>query len=809
MTAVYHRLCPACGKASAPDVMRCVCGAMLFGVDLIRADLPAASGTRAPAAQAGETPAPPPGSAPPSTVTCPHEDCGQTNPATSSTCLYCNRPLAAGDALSIASETLVQLPASLRSRYRLVRAFPATGAEAEILLVAPVAGGSPCIVKLYRQGIQPEPEVLERLRKIPVTHRIELLETGNSSGRAYEVMEYCAPGSLREMLARGPVDRHGVETITRELTGALAAVHAAGLVHRDLKPANVLIRRQSPLDLVLTDFGVACALDSTQHFTSVARTLLYGAPECLSGVLDAKADYWSLGMLLLEAVLGRHPFAGLSEAVILHQLTTRSISLEGVRDPRLRKLLRGLLLRDPAHRWGESETVRWLSGDTTLADAVESGSIAHFANPYHLGPETCYTPGQLATALARHWREGMADLASGQLLSWFRDVQRDQNAVRLLLDLRQDRSLSADRRLLALMLYLAPGMPPTWQGESVELPAILARANLALKGDGDAARWLDTLHRQGVVEAYARAGHPGMAEVQRVWTEATAAVEASWQRLNGVTAGHAARGTGPAGDVPQDGVALYDDLVFGRAGAPASSLGAPRLSLLALHPRLLAARYDPAWLERLRLRVLAALTECAGRLGWVSDLGDPAAMVATDLLALEALLPELDRLARDNVRQRERQEQVRRDEADALRIEARVTCASLAALARDRELPTQRCERAREEVGRLLGILGRIRAEPTADPRWQDLRRSLLRQEPVLRRLENRLERLIELRAARRGWMNPDMLVTAAGGVGLVFVFLSRRLGVALALGAAAAAAWQFGMFATIERSIRDLARRL
>jgi len=783
--------------------MRCLCGAMLFGVDLVRADLPTASGTPAPVPNTGETPAPP------RPVTCPHEDCGQANPAGTTACLYCNRPLAAGDALSTASETLVQLPASLRSRYRLVRAFPATGAEAEILLVAPLAGGLPCIVKLYRQGIRPAPEVLERILKIPVTHRVELLETGHSSGRAYEVMEYCAPGSLREMLARGPVDRPGIETIARELAGALAAVHVAGLVHRDLKPANVLIRRQSPLDLVLTDFGVACALDTTQHFTSVARTLLYGAPECLSGVLDAKADYWSLGMLLLEAVLGRHPFAGLSEAVILHQLTTRSVSLEGVRDPRLRKLLRGLLLRDPAHRWGESEVRRWLSGDTTLPDAVESGSIAHFANPYHLGPEICDTPGQLATALARHWREGMADLASGQLLSWFRDVQRDQNAVRLLLDLRQDRTLSADRQLLALMLYLAPGMPPTWQGESIELPALLARANLALKGDGDAARWLDTLHRQGVVEAYARTGHPGMAEVQRVWTEATAAVEASWQRLRNVAAGHAGGATESADDARQGGVALYDDLVFGRAGAPTSSLGTSTLSLLALHPRLLAARYDPAWLERLRLRVLAALAELAGRLPWVSGLGDPADMVATDLLALEALLPELDRLANDSVRQRERQDQVRRDHVDALRAEARAACASLAALARDRELPTQRCERAREEVGRLLGILGQVRAEPAADPGWQDLRRSLLRQEPILLRLENRLERLIELRAARRGWLNPDMLTTAGIGVALVFVFLSRPVGIALTLVAAAVAAWQFGILATIKGGIRDLARRL
>src|SRR4029077_19586068 len=117
-----------------------------------------------------------------------------------------------------------------------------------------------------------------------------------------------------------------------------------------------------------TDFSVASTLDATQRFTSAARTLPYASPESLSGVIDGKSDYWALGMIVVEAALGRHPFAGLSEAVILHHLTTRSVDVSGVADRNVRKLTRGLLLRDPETRWGAEQVERWLAGDESLAE---------------------------------------------------------------------------------------------------------------------------------------------------------------------------------------------------------------------------------------------------------------------------------------------------------------------------------------------------------------------------------------------------------------------------------------------------------
>ncbi len=378
------RRCPTCARENPPELMRCECGALLFGIDLTapaKPAIPAADPAEIAATSATTA-------APPAATFCPHADCAQPNPAGSARCLYCDRPLAAvsTDANTNAdadtdtapqpdtdpgphglsgttpgTPSLLNLPSALRARFHILRPLPAAGAEAELLIVAPNDGGNEeYVAKIYRHGIRPDREVQERIAAIDPAHCVRMIDKGIADGFAYELMEYCRAGSLRDLLREcAPLPADDWRACLLELTDAIGAVHAASLIHRDLKPENVLLRSRNPLDLVLTDFSGASLTNATLHFTGMARTLAYSPPEALSGVLDAKADWWALGMILLEAALGRHPFAGLSDAVVLHRLTTRSIELDGIADARWRLLLRGLLLRDPKQRWDEAEIRRW------------------------------------------------------------------------------------------------------------------------------------------------------------------------------------------------------------------------------------------------------------------------------------------------------------------------------------------------------------------------------------------------------------------------------------------------------------------
>ncbi|MBI1853985.1 MAG: protein kinase [Planctomycetes bacterium] len=103
---------------------------------------------------------------------------------------------------------------------------------------------------------------------------------------------------------------------------ALAAVHEKGFLHRDVKPSNILLRRDgTPL---LSDFGLARESDdaATTRTGAFVGTLAYAAPEQLRGDsgLDARADVYSLGATLYQALTFRAPFGGDGTVTMLRQI---------------------------------------------------------------------------------------------------------------------------------------------------------------------------------------------------------------------------------------------------------------------------------------------------------------------------------------------------------------------------------------------------------------------------------------------------------------------------------------------------------
>ncbi|MBI1891948.1 MAG: protein kinase [Burkholderiales bacterium] len=787
MSADYVRRCPTCGAENAPSIMRCVCGALLAGVDLILKQ--AASPEQASVTQEALPEA--------DTVLCPFEDCGQPNPAGSTNCLYCNRPLNDGAALTSRDQTtsLVNLPQALGKRYRIVKPMPAQGSEAELLLVQEHSGGPARVAKVYRHGIQPKRDVQERIAKIDASHRVEVLESGVSDGYAYELMEFCEHGSLRERLRSGPLAGELLHAVVRELASAIAAVHNAGLVHRDLKPENILMRTEKPLDLVLTDFGISSVLDATQRFTGAARTLPYASPESLSGVIDGKSDYWALGMILLEAGQGKHPFAGLSEAVILHHLTTRSMDTSGVSDRRVRILLRGLLLRDPKTRWGTDEVGRWLANDGSLTEPVEAGAGGQFTAPYHVGKELCHSKEQLAVALARNWRDGAADINNGQLLAWFRDVQKDQNAVRLLLEVRFDKQMHVDAQLLKLILLLAPGIPPVWRGESIELPSILSRANQALKGDADAAHWLDLLYRHRVLEAYADAGNQEAAEIVQRWHAMCDKFDHAWEDgLALIDKNKPASGP--------DEYANFDQLVYGQTGPN-------RPATTDMHPRLLALAYDEQWAERLRMRLSAELVKIQTHCPWIGGMGDVQTMNPTSLLVLESLLPEarkaMERQIKADARRRDDDVNVCREltQEFALIVTAihSVTDNGMQILLGSDELAAA--------LDRYFDLLAKIRSSGRSDEPWMALKKSVMRAEGLVILIRTQIDALTERQAANAGWLSPQVLVFVLLAAVFAPIFLGPNIVPLTILGGIGLLAWRLLPIYFKIRKIQELARRL
>lgn len=766
----YFRLCPGCGAHNPPERLRCACGALLTGVDLSQGE------ASVPASVDSPHTAPVASPVASESLRCPFDDCAQPNPPGTVLCLYCNRPLRAVPTESAAQERLTEgvlsLPSALRGRFRIVQQWPARGAEAELFVVQALGRDDPpCVLKLYRHGIHPKADVQARVARIADQHRVRLLENGLSDGFAYELMEYCQAGSLRQRLDSGPLTPPQLAALIASLAGALRAVHAQRLIHRDLKPENLLLRRLEPLEVVLTDFGIASVQDATLRFTSSARTLAYGAPECLAGVLDAKADYWAMGMIVLESALGAHPLAGLSEAVMLHRLSTRSIDLGRVRDACLRMLLRGLLLRDPQVRWGEAEVARWLAGDPTQAEPVEQGGALGARQPYRLGEDECFTADQLAVSLARHWHLAVADLDSGQLMRWLRQELADYNSVRVLIDLNEKTQLTTDARLLHLLLHLAPGLPPVWRGQALSLGTVLNWAAQTLKGQADSARWLLEIHQQGVIRVYAEAGHPELADLHQRWQRAVEAFEADWQAAQAVLAHHHTRSE----------PASYDDVLYGQV---TGSVRRPMPELL--HARLLALSFDEAWTQRLRQHLAPELQRLSVQVPWLRDMGDASQCRPPRLLVLHALLPEAQRWASLAARRLEDESEQRQGDVAQLQRDLQsllqdVRTASQHVLFFDRSSVEYLADTLRTYDQQAV----HVRSLGWADDSLQRLRQRLMRQEVALRPLREACHAWIEQVTANRGWFSP--------WVGIVMLMLVIAMGQWVG---GAGALWTLGLVA-------------
>jgi hypothetical protein len=783
----YERLCPVCGTAAVPEATQCAqCGTLLLGVDLTLK-------------QAAAPPPAPATSGAPAGVRCPHDDCGAENPPSSERCLYCDRPLVLDNTAVPPAPTFYRLPSALAEKFRIVEVLPAGGAEAEIMVLAGLGSGVKVIAKLYRPGLLPKSEVLERVSRAAFRHVVHLIAWGESDGVGYEVMEYCAHGSLRGLVQDGPLPRDRLRDILVELAEALAALHELGVIHRDLKPENVLVRRIDPLDLVLTDFGIASINEATQVFTSLARSVRYGAPETLAGVLDRAADWWSLGMILAELVAGRHPFDGLSDAVVTHRLVTGTLDLADIDDPDWRKLCRGLLLRDPKRRWGMDEIRRWLAGDATLpAPAEDAPALPQAARPYRLQDMVCHTPAELAVALATHWEDGRKDLMRGQISAWVGQELKDDNLLRAIHDLLELRDVSDDLRLLRLLLRLAPDMPPVWRGESLVVAHLLARAAQAEQGDAAAAEWLASAFMHRALRELPAARFPAEAALAARWEIARERFGALWREAETARTGWRAQQARHGETVD------FDALVFGRPEA----LEPPAPA--RIYPPLLLALADEDYAARLRDRARAATLPHIAHAPWLAALlesDEPAAWVVADRLAPHA------EGAAEEARAR-RQRAAAEDAAEVAALVARANQA-LALL------------RAGETIGLVAGGIERATAASAAQsllalleeararglPRDGALLRTLQRAEPVVLRIQERLDAWEHAANVNAIWRNRN-LGQGVGGMALLFFFLAvEGIGGWFLLGALALPAvvvlWRLHGVKAIRDDIRELCRAL
>jgi serine/threonine protein kinase/Tfp pilus assembly protein PilF len=209
---------------------------------------------------------------------------------------------------------------------------------------------------------------------------ITIYEVGEHAGRPFFATEFVEGGSLRNYLAKRELLIHEILWFAIQVCDALSEAHANGVTHRDIKPSNILIDSRGRVKIV--DFGLASVLGSDKLSPpgTITGTAKYMSPEQAQGEeVDERSDLFSFGVVLYEAITGKHPFERESEAATLNAI----IEEEAIPASRYRssmpkgleQIVFRLLQKDKRIRYQQASDVR--SDLRNVLRAVESKGVVH------------------------------------------------------------------------------------------------------------------------------------------------------------------------------------------------------------------------------------------------------------------------------------------------------------------------------------------------------------------------------------------------------------------------------------------------
>ena len=289
-------------------------------------------------------------------------------------------------------------------RYRPLRPL-GSGGSGSVWLARDESNGLDVALKIVpREGkaahrAEREAEAAARLRH---ERCLRAYGFGSDSGHVYIAYEYVGGRTLREAMRGGELrDGQAVEAAAQILEG-LAHAHSRGIVHRDVKPSNVLLADEEGISVRLLDFGLA-QFDEAETLTAVGDvpgTLAYISPERLRGEEACSAsDVWAVGVLLWEALAGKHPFWGVPLPQMAGTIEAGCPPLQPERPDLPKRLLSAIshaLAHDPARRPPAAALAKELR--SALAGGKRSAKVESVVSPRELAQRA--VPAAVAGAAA-------------------------------------------------------------------------------------------------------------------------------------------------------------------------------------------------------------------------------------------------------------------------------------------------------------------------------------------------------------------------------------------------------------------------
>jgi serine/threonine protein kinase len=243
----------------------------------------------------------------------------------------------------------------LQSRYRLVRLL-GSGASGTVWAAKNELIDREVALKILHPDVATDSVQLQRFfneakasGRVHSPHIAEILDLGQAEdGSPFLVFELLHGEGLDTWISREKtLDPRQLTELFIGVVHALELAHAQGIIHRDLKPANLYAHTGSTGQLVLKilDFGISKMVEgnnTAEHMTltrtgTVVGSPAYMSPEQAAGRedIDGRADVWSLGVVLYEALTGTLPHEAPNYNALMVRIMTRDADPVSSRRPDL------------------------------------------------------------------------------------------------------------------------------------------------------------------------------------------------------------------------------------------------------------------------------------------------------------------------------------------------------------------------------------------------------------------------------------------------------------------------------------------
>ena len=284
----------------------------------------------------------------------------------------------------------------LASRFELIRVAK-TGGMGQLFEGVDQQSGDPVAIKMAlpapgaAEGLSQEARALALCDHPSVVRYVAHGESADAV--PYLAMEWLDGETLAAVLERGALSVPEVIEIGTRIASALAHLHSRDLVHRDVSPSNILLQAGSADRAKLIDLGAALLVAKASVVPGAAKRLpptrlvgapSYVAPEQANGAseLDGRADLFSLGAVLYEALTGVRAFDGDNALAVLAKVALSQPDFSRLRacaPPGLFHLVQACLSKSPEDRPPTANRVAEMHADLATARPSLRSSRRHSA----------------------------------------------------------------------------------------------------------------------------------------------------------------------------------------------------------------------------------------------------------------------------------------------------------------------------------------------------------------------------------------------------------------------------------------------